>query len=195
MTDNDDFFADLERELVEATTDRRRRLRRARARRTATLSTILVAVLAAGGGLAAAITTNDNDNNNNSGAPAGRVTPTQNSATRPDPGTVTVAVLNGTTLPGRARGVANLLQNRHYKIGNVTNAATQDSIDTQVYYADVACIPQATEVAHALGLTGEVTVLEAPKGLRTIAGRQAQVIVLVGADQNPRTPNHPAGGH
>jgi hypothetical protein len=203
---NNDFFTELERQLVDATRERRARLRRARARRAAAVSTILIAVLAAGGGLAAAITTSDATNR--SGAPArggavtvpgrtvvapGSTVPFPGGA-QPQPGTFTVAVLNGTTVPGAARGVANLLRNGHYKIGNVTNAATQDATTTRVYYATTDGIPAATEVADALGRIGDITPLEAPPSLRTLAGDQAKVIVVVGADQAPPAAQHRAGG-
>jgi hypothetical protein len=189
MTNNMNFFDDLERQLVDATTDRRRRLWRARTRRAATLSTIVVAILAAGGLAAAAITTSDNATS--SGGPAATATPTQDhgltvpptGAATPAPDAFTTAVLNATTVPGLARGVANRLANAKFKIGTVTNAATQDVSTTQVYYADVACIPAATEVAAAIGLR-DFALLKATRGLRALAGNSAWVIVMVGSDQD-----------
>ncbi|MCW2984237.1 MAG: LytR family transcriptional regulator, partial [Conexibacter sp.] len=107
----------------------------------------------------------------------------------PRPGTFTVAVLNATTAPGLARGVANRLQNAKHKIGNVTNAAAQDLATTQVYYARPSGSPAAAEVAQAIGLPGQLTPRPAPRAVRVIAGDQAAVIVLVGADQNT-SPQH-----
>jgi hypothetical protein len=151
------------------------------------LCTIVVAILAAGGLAAAAITTSDNATS--SGGPA--ATPTQDhgltvpptGAATPAPDAFTTAVLNATTVPGLARGVANRLANAKFKIGTITNAATQDVSTTQVYYADVACIPAATEVAAAIGLR-DFALLKATRGLRALAGNSAWVIVMVGSDQD-----------
>jgi hypothetical protein len=187
-----DFFDDLERQLVAAAGDRPRRLRRARARRVATMSTILVAVLAAGAGLAAAVTGGGDDARH--GAPAGpgattaperTVAAAPATSTKTAPWRMTIAVLNGTTRPGMARGAANVLAHAGYKIGNVTNAATQDEARTTVYAAHAGFQAAAARIARALGgatiLTGHGL---APAGLRVVAGEQADVIVLVGRDRD-----------
>jgi hypothetical protein len=184
-----DFFADLERQLVAATTDRTRRLRRARARRAATLSTILVAVLAAGAGLAAAVTGGGGGDDARHGVPAAHGVTT---ATAP-PAKVapaldgfTTSVLNGTSTPGLARGVANQLAHQGAKIGNVTNASTQHATATRVYAARVRDAGRAILVAERLGLGKPDVVLAAPAGLRAVAGDRAAVIVVVGRDQQAR---------
>lgn len=198
------FFDDLERQLVTATGDRTRRLRRARTRRVATLCTILVALLATGGGLAVALS-NNATNDSGVGRPAATQPPTATAtatATVPsavgpcariyrrgridsvDPSSMEVAVLNGTTVPGLARGVATRLQNLHFKIGTVTNAATQDRTTTQVYYGRAECIPAATEVASAIGLTSDFALKAMPTTVALLAGRGADVVVVVGSDQN-----------
>jgi hypothetical protein len=191
-TDNPNFFDDLERELVAATSDRTRRLRRARARRAATLSTVAVAVLAAGGGLAAALTTSDA--NNNSAAPA-TTTPTVNGerlvpplpSGTPKRGTYRIAVLNGTTVPGLARGVANRLSNSKYKVGTVTNAATQDRAATLVEFAP-GHRAEAEAVANVIDVAPDAIQQESAAS-RAIAGEGTTVVVTVGSDQNtaPRT--------
>jgi hypothetical protein len=188
----DDFFSDLERQLVAATPDRARRVRRARARTAVTLSTILVALLAGGVGIAAAVS-GGGDGGASSGTPAAtaRTTPAPAPAPTvapatglgPTPGTFVVSVLNGTTVPGLARGVANRLQNDHYKIGNVTNAADQAHAETTVYYATPDCVPAAREVAEAIGIR-DIRIYKAGRAQRVIAGSSAQVIVVVGSDQN-----------
>jgi LytR cell envelope-related transcriptional attenuator len=193
MTDHPNFFDDLEHALVAATADRARRLRRARARRVATMSTILVAVLAAGGGLAAALTTSDTTNNLAAPAhttPAHQRTVALDPSTGgalPKPGTFTVAVLNGTTVPGLARGVANRLSNGKHKIGTLTNAASQDVAVTQILYVP-GCRAAAQEVAHGLDVAPD-SVAPATAGARVLAGDRAQVIVIAGADQD--TSPHP----
>ncbi|MCW2984774.1 MAG: LytR family transcriptional regulator, partial [Conexibacter sp.] len=103
-------------------------------------------------------------------------------AATPAPGTYTVAVLNGTTVPGLARGVANRLQNTKYKIGNVTNAATQDRSATLVEFAP-GHRAEADSVAKAIDV-GSDAIQPLSPGSKTIAGDQATVVVTVGSDQN-----------
>jgi len=109
----------------------------------------------------------------------------------PAPGSYTVAVLNGTTVPGLARGVANRLQNTKFKIGNVTNAATQDRSATLVEFAQ-GHRAEADAVAKAIDV-GRDAIQQLSPGSKTIAGDQATVVVTVGSDQNtsPQTPTTP----
>jgi hypothetical protein len=98
------------------------------------------------------------------------------------PGTFTTAVLNGTTTPGLARGVANRLSNAKFKTGNVTNAADQGHSATLVQYAP-AHKKEALEVAKAIDVKPDaVTALD--PGARSLAGTDAIVVVTVGQDQN-----------
>jgi LytR cell envelope-related transcriptional attenuator len=112
-------------------------------------------------------------------------------AAAPAPGTYTVAVLNGTTVPGLARGVANRLQNTKFKIGNVTNAATQDRSATLVEFA-AGHRAEADAVAKAIEV-GKDSIQPLSAGSKTIAGDQATVVVTVGSDQNtsPQTQTTP----
>jgi cytoskeletal protein RodZ len=103
-------------------------------------------------------------------------------ASAPKPGTYEVAVLNGTTVPGLARGVANRLQNAKYKIGNVTNAATQDRSATLVEFAQ-GHRAEADQVAKAIDV-GSDAIQPLSSGSKTIAGDTATVVVTVGSDQN-----------
>jgi hypothetical protein len=109
----------------------------------------------------------------------------------PAPGSYTVAVLNGTTVPGLARGVANRLQNTKFKIGNVTNAATQDRSATLVEFA-AGHRAEADAVAKAIEV-GKDSIQPLSPGSKTIAGDQATVVVTVGSDQNtsPQTQTTP----
>jgi hypothetical protein len=181
-----DFFADLERQLVDATPRRAQRLRRARLRRTAALSATLLAVLAGGVGIATAISGGDGATSAGGGPAAAPSAPTS-AQTIPggDPrrGAHTVAILNGTTVPGLARGVANRLQNARFKIGNVTNAADQTVVRTRVFFARRADMPLAMQAAATVGLR-DGTLRPITEALRTIAGDQAAVVVVVGSDQN-----------
>jgi LytR cell envelope-related transcriptional attenuator len=179
-----DFFADLEQQLIGATAERAHRVRRARARRGATLATVLLAIVAGGAGLATALSGSSTDGGH--GAPAGPTptAPPHTIAIAPptSPGTYTVAVLNATYVPGLARGVANVLQNKNYKIGTVTNAAEETRVATTVEYAP-GHRAQATQVAAAIAARA-TTLRPIDHATRTIAGRQAKVVVLVGSDQN-----------
>jgi hypothetical protein len=190
-----DFFDDLERQLVAATPRRGARLRRARVRRAAAVASALLVLVAGGAGIAAAVGGDEQDGH---GGPAGqggggatttaRTAPAApTSTTPPERGAYEVAILNGTTVPGLARGVANRLQNDRFKIGNVTNAAAQDEIETMVYYRAPDAIPAASDVASSLRLGdagGEFSLRQASRGLRSLAGKSAEVIVVVGSDQN-----------
>jgi hypothetical protein len=128
------------------------------------------------------------------GSSPAKTTGGSNSATpaaAPAPGSYTVAVLNGTTVPGLARGVANRLQNTKFKIGNVTNAATQDRSATLVEFA-AGHRAEADAVAKAIDV-GRDAIQPLSPGSKTIAGDQATVVVTVGSDQNtsPQTQTTP----
>jgi len=181
-----DFFGDLERELVAATPQRAGRLRRARARTAVTACAILVALLAGGSGIAAAVGGGDGGRG---GAPAASTTtptaaasPPLSAKTRDILARQTVAVLNGTTVPGLARGVATRLANARVKVGMVTNAADQTRATTCVTYAP-GHEQAALRVAALLELSPYVVGI-ASKADRVVAGDAATVIVTVGADQN-----------
>jgi hypothetical protein len=107
----------------------------------------------------------------------------------PKPGTYTVAVLNGTAVPGLARGVANRLQNTKFKIGNVTNAADQSRSATLVEYAP-GHLAEAQAVAKSIDV-GKDAIQAVDPGSRAIAGEQASVVVIVGSDQNTSPQSQP----
>jgi hypothetical protein len=96
---------------------------------------------------------------------------------------VTVAVLNGTTVPGLARGVATALQNVGYGLGTVATASDQTRAATLVEYKD-GHRAEALSVARSIKLGADV--LQPVDGAaQAIAGTGADVVVIVGADQNP----------
>jgi hypothetical protein len=108
-------------------------------------------------------------------------------AAAPKVGTYTVAVLNGTAVPGLARGVSNRLQNSKFKIGNVTNAADQSRSATLVEYSP-GHLAEAQSVAKAIDV-GKDAIQKLDPGSRAIAGEAASVVVIVGADQNTPPPS------
>jgi len=91
----------------------------------------------------------------------------------------TVAVLNGTTVPGAAASVADELEQAGFKRGQVTNAADQQAPETTVAFAQGAK-PAADEVAKLIKVA-KVTALDA--NTQTIAGPDATVVVTVGTDR------------
>ncbi len=97
-------------------------------------------------------------------------------------GNVTVAFLNGTRVTGVARGVANKVQRAGYKIGAVTNAVDQTATSTIVYYGD-GQRAQAQQVAAVLSLPA-TAVRPIDQSTRVVAGPDADVVVVVGADQS-----------
>ncbi len=192
-----DFFDDLERQLVDAAPRRRARLRRARAQRAAAVAGVLAALLAGGGGIAAAVGGGEQDGH---GAPAGRspATTTSHAAatTRlsppppgPAPDSYEVAVLNGTTIPGLARGVATRLAAREIRVGQVTNAPVHGRTETAVYYRTPDCIAAANQVAAALDLGADgrrFTLRPITAAQTALIGEGPVVVVVVGSDQNSR---------
>jgi hypothetical protein len=102
------------------------------------------------------------------------------------PANVTVAVLNGTTVPGLARGVGTRIESAGFKLGNVTNAADQARAATLVEYAP-GKNAEAQAVARRIGV-GADAIRAMDSGTRVIAGQDAAVVVTVGSDQNQQTP-------
>ena len=112
---------------------------------------------------------------------AGRETRTQEA---PQPkGDTTVAVLNGTTVPGLARAVADKLLAAGYKIGTVTNAPDQQRSATQVAYQQ-GQERTARQVARTIDV-GNDAVVPIDEVTEATAGTDALIVVPVGAAQPP----------
>ena len=91
----------------------------------------------------------------------------------------TVAVLNGTTVPGLASKVAIELERGGFRRGSVTNAADQQRPSTTVDYA-----PGFQRAAREVGTMLRVPhVAPIDAGTQAIAGPQAGVVVTVGTDR------------
>ncbi len=97
-------------------------------------------------------------------------------------GDVTVAVLNGTTVPGLAREVGTKLQNAGFKLGTVTNAPDQARSATIVGYQP-GHINEARVVARLIHV-GSDAVKPIDQSTAVVAGQDAFVVVTVGADQS-----------
>ena len=94
-------------------------------------------------------------------------------------GDVKVAVLNGTTQAGLAAEVGNQVAAGGFGKGQVANAADQQAQQTIVYYAS-GQKKAAQEVARIIKV-GDVQPID--PDTRAIAGNDAKVVVLVGADK------------
>jgi LytR cell envelope-related transcriptional attenuator len=101
-------------------------------------------------------------------------------------GQVTVAVLNGTAVPGLASTVANTLAAAGFRRGVIANASDQQRSVTVVEYTG-AHEPQALAVAQALGVPSDGVQPIDPDTQRVAcqgaASCSATVVVTVGADR------------
>ncbi|MDX6644051.1 MAG: hypothetical protein QOD76_2013, partial [Solirubrobacteraceae bacterium] len=95
-------------------------------------------------------------------------------------GQTTVAVLNGTTIPGLAAQVSDQLQKGGFKRGSVTNASDQQRSTTQVAYAP-GYKRAGDDVASLLKLRSAAAPMDA--GTQAIAGPEAAIVVTVGTDR------------
>ena len=95
---------------------------------------------------------------------------------------VPLAVLNGTTVTGLARGAADKLTKKGYNEPNVvTNDTTNQARPTTQIYYEAKARAAALDVAKILGVpTAQVKPMDA--NARALADR-AQVAVFVGADK------------
>jgi hypothetical protein len=91
----------------------------------------------------------------------------------------TVAVLNATGTPGVARRAAKELADRGWRIGRVTNAPDQ-ALKSSCVEFNPGHSQAATMISKDLGIHN---VVPPAADVRAVAGRDADVIVLVGADR------------
>ena len=95
-----------------------------------------------------------------------------------NPTTVTVSVLNGTTVPGLAAQIGDEVETAGFQRGNVANALDQQRTTSVVLYADGAD-REARLVARKLG----ISTIEPIDPDSQALGGNASVVVIVGADQ------------
>ncbi len=96
------------------------------------------------------------------------------------PGSVTVAVLNGTTVPGLAATLSDEISAAGFKVGTITNFSDQQLAESVVQYAS-GHEAEARAVSRKLGITQREPVNPSSQAL---AG-DATVIVIAGADKSP----------
>jgi hypothetical protein len=94
-----------------------------------------------------------------------------------DPSTITVAVLNGTSVAGAADQVANVVESAGYQRGTVDNAA-ESSAESAVLFAEGAK-PAARQVGRELDIS-QVELIDSDT--ESLVG-SADVAVVVGADR------------
>jgi hypothetical protein len=144
--------------------------------------------LVAAGIVAALLIVTSSGNQSHRVSNASRTTNAPNPPRRPvrfNPGTVTVAVLNGTATPGLAGRTSHQLVTAGYKQGSVATASDQTRTATAVAY-----LPgygnDALRVAAALKLS-KASVQPIDQGARAVAcpppaACTANVVVTVGSD-------------
>jgi hypothetical protein len=95
-----------------------------------------------------------------------------------NPTTVTVSVLNGTTVPGLAAQIGDEVESAGFQRGNVANAIDQQRTDSVVLYAEGAD-REARLVGRKLGIE---QIEPVDPDSQALAGN-ASVVVIVGEDQ------------
>jgi hypothetical protein len=91
-----------------------------------------------------------------------------------------VSVLNGTTITGLARSVANRLQDQGYTVGNVTDAPNQAQPQTKVEFGS-GHGAEARALAGVIKVPASRVIALSPVD-STTAGPNAEVVVVVGQD-------------
>jgi hypothetical protein len=155
-----------------------------RARQTAAPITAiaLVGLLVLGGAAAYGVTQVIDDS---SGAPRasngnGARSKPKRKAAAINPGTVTVAVLNGTTVPGLAAALSDRLAAGGFTKGTINNYSDQQLAESVVQYAP-GHQAEANEVRRRLGISRREPIAA---DSRALAG-DATVIVIAGTDKAP----------
>jgi hypothetical protein len=95
-----------------------------------------------------------------------------------NPASVTVSVLNGTTVPGLAAQIGDRVESQGFQLGNVTNNPDQQRAESVVLFAPNH-EREAAAVGRRLGIGQREPVDPGSQAL----GGDATVIVIAGADQ------------
>ena len=127
------------------------------------------------GGTASSQTASDDP-----GSTDGQSQPKQRDGSAVKPGSVTVAVLNGTTVPGLAATLSDEISAAGFKVGTITNFSDQQLAESVVQYAS-GHEAEARAVSRKLNITQREPVNPSSQAL---AG-DATVIVIAGADKSP----------
>jgi hypothetical protein len=152
------------------------------------VAVILVGLLVVGGGAAYGIsqlTSDDGGGDSPGNAQAnsgdgGSGKPDKSKGSAVKPGSVTVAVLNGTTVPGLAATLSDQVAAAGFKVGTITNFYDQQLAESVVQYAP-GHQAEARAVSRRVGIAQREPVNPSS---RALAG-DATVIVIAGADKAP----------
>jgi hypothetical protein len=174
------LIPDLERDLIDAAA-RVRPLRRRVQRWVVVAGAVGVAALA-GLGLAM-LTTEDGTQRSGRQAPINTAPGRQPSSNGPiDPANVTVSVLNGTEVPGRAAAVADHLLAARFRLGTITNSPAH--VTKSVVTFTPGHRREARAVAKRLGISQLARMNRETKAL---AG-PAPVVIIIGPDLAQQPP-------
>jgi hypothetical protein len=151
------------------------------------LAVVLVGLLVLGGAAAYGISQLTGDDGGTSGSQAGAPDtagkdgqPKREQGGAVKAGNVTVAVLNGTTVPGLAATLSDEIDAAGFKIGTIANFTDQQLAESVVQYAP-GHEAEARAVSRRLGIDQREPV---NPGSQALAG-DATVIVVAGADKAP----------
>jgi LytR cell envelope-related transcriptional attenuator len=128
-----------------------------------------------------ALVNGSKDNNSSATAKGATTTATSKKAAAPvAPDKITVAVLNGTTIPGLAAQVGDRVDAEGFTLGTVSNASqtTGQRANSAVLYAP-GHASDARRVARRLGISN---IARVDANTQQIAG-DASVVVIVGTDK------------
>ncbi|MFL5886204.1 MAG: LytR C-terminal domain-containing protein [Thermoleophilaceae bacterium] len=153
------------------------------------IALIVAGVLVLGAGAAYGITQLTSSSSSPSSSDQGQAAPgasgssqgSKSSKPAPvDPSKVTVAVLNGTRIPGLAAHVGDRVQSNGFQLGNVATATEAQRAESVVEFKS-GSNRAARLVARKLHIT-QIEPLDPSSGDQGLTGN-AQVLVIVGADQ------------
>jgi hypothetical protein len=154
---------------------------------------VVVGILVLGGAAAFGVTRLTSDDGGGAASEGDRVVPegsggdagdeggtTQRRGAAVNPASVTVAVLNGTTVPGLAATLSDQVSRAGFNVGTITNFSDQQLAESVVQFAP-GHKREAESVSRRLGIDQREPVNPSTQGL---AG-DATVIVIAGADKAP----------
>jgi hypothetical protein len=98
-----------------------------------------------------------------------------------DPATVTVAVLNGTTVTGLAGTIGQKVSAAGFRLGNVATASQQQRAESVVLYR-----PGSSRQARTVARKLEISQIEPVDPESASLAGAASVVVVVGADRASR---------
>jgi hypothetical protein len=110
-----------------------------------------------------------------------KTTPKKSTNTTPNPSTVSVRVLNGTTVAGLAQKISLQVKNEGYAVGPPETLTSSQVLTNSVVYYRPNFRPSAEKIADSLGLgTDSVQPIDAETSVA--AGDNTEVVITAGTD-------------